>query len=84
LEFRFSFWGENLVQNRAIGALAALGFPNGAESGARNRNWYGMQLLRARVIVCEVIYSYNNAKAIVNGSLSTLKLWKAVENSVRQ
>jgi hypothetical protein len=69
LEFRFSFWGENLVQNRAIGALAALGFPNGAESGTMILNQSNVEPLRVIVSVRVMQYPYSKATPIVNHSL---------------
>jgi hypothetical protein len=41
---------------RAIGALAALGFPNGAESGGRSRNMSNMELVRILDLVRVAIF----------------------------
>lgn len=57
--------GEGLDQHRATWGLAALGFLNCAESGARNRNRSNVELLRVLVNERVTIFLYQS-KAAVN------------------
>jgi hypothetical protein len=57
---------EGLYQYRATLGLAALGFPNGAESGMWRRNWSNMELMRVLGIVRVMQYPYSKIRAIVN------------------
>ena len=53
-------FGNETDQYRATWGLAALGFPNGAESGAMNGNLSSMEHLHVRVTVRVMGYFYAN------------------------
>jgi hypothetical protein len=57
---------DSTLQYWATWGSAALGLPNGAESGVWKGDWSNMELLRFPVIVHVIQYSYIKARVIVN------------------